>query len=126
MADQALSKTEWRDRAIRAQNRAKKVAEGFAQQSDKLTGFGIALASAGGMGYYMAKSDDTDGQWWGMDKEVWVTGGLLLISMVLGARKDRGSQMTSNIFLQAATGIGSAYMYGMAHQKTSGTNPDFS
>ena len=126
MAEANLTKTQWRDRALRAKNRAAAVAKATADQADRITGFGVALASAAGMGYYMAKSTDTDGKWWGMDKEIWVAGGLFLLSMVLGARKDRASQMSAHLFLQAATGVGSAYAYGVAHQKAAGTNPDFS
>lgn len=126
MPADSLTKTEWRDRALRAQNRAKNVAKGVAEQADRITGFGVAIGSAAGMGYYMAKSTDGDGKWWGMDKELWVAGGLFILSLALGARKDRASQMSSHLFLQAATGVGSAYAYGVAHQKAAGTNPDFS
>ncbi len=126
MATDSLSKTQWRDRALRAKNRAAAVAKATAEQADRITGFGVAIGAAAGMGYYMAKSQADGGKWWGMDKEIWVAGGLFLLSMVLGARKDRASQMSAHLFLQAATGVGSAYAYGVAHQKAAGTNPDFS
>ncbi|MEE8309322.1 MAG: hypothetical protein V3R34_02890 [Hyphomicrobium sp.] len=126
MATDSLTKTQWRDRALRAKNRATAVAKATAEQADRITGFGVALGAAAGMGYYMAKSQDADGKWWGMDKEIWVSGGLFLVSLMLGARKDRASQMSAHLFLQAATGVGSAYAYGIAHQKAGGGNPDFS
>jgi len=125
---------DWKDKtksevvgiARRANARARSMAAGAAEQADKITGFGIAVASAAGMGFYMAKSTDTDGKWWGVDKEIWVAGITAALSFWLGARKDRASQMSSNLLLSIATGVGSSYAYGVAYQKVAGSNPDFS
>ena len=102
------------------------MAKGAAEQADKITGFGVAIASAAGMGYYMAKSTDTDGKWMGVDKEIWVAGITAALSFWLGSKKDRASQMSANLLLNVATGVGSSYAYGVAFQKVAGTNPDFS
>lgn len=102
------------------------MAAGAADQADKITGFGVAIASGAGMGYYMAKSTDTDGKWMGVDKEIWVAGITAALAFWLGAKKDRASQMSANLLLNVATGVGSAYAYGVAFQKVAGTNPDFS
>ena len=120
------TKTEVVDIARRANARARSMAAGAAEQADKITGFGIAIASAAGMGFYRAKSTDTDGKWWGVDKEIWVAGVTAGLAFYLGSRKDRASQMSSNLLLSIATGVGSSYAYGVAFQKVAGTNPDFS
>lgn len=119
MPEAAISKTKALDMARRANARARAMAQGAADQADKITGFGVALGASAGMAYYMAKSTDTDGKWWGMDKEIWVAGLLAALSFWLGAKKDRASQMTSSLFLNAATGVGAAYVYGVTFQRVS-------
>ena len=104
----------------------KNMTEAAARQADRITGFGVAILSAAGMGFYMAKSTDTDGKWWGVDKEIWVAGISAALSFWLGGRRDAASQMSSNLLLHVATGVGSGYAYGMAYQKTKGAAPDFS
>ncbi len=100
-----------------AKQRARNMAESMSNQADKITGFAVALGSAAGMGYYMAKSTDTDGQWWGMDKEVWVAGFAAALSFWLGGKKDKASKLTADLALSVATGVGSAYAYGAAYNK---------
>ncbi len=119
------TKKEVVDIARRANDRARSMARGAADQADKITGFGIALGSAAGMGYYMAKSTDTDGKWMGVDKEIWVAGISAALAFWLGSKKDRASQMSANLLLNVATGIGSSYAYGVAYQKVAGSGPDF-
>lgn len=114
------------DLARRANARVRSIAAAGAAQADKITGFGIALGSAAGMGYYMAKSTDLDGKWWGMDKEIWVAGIAAALAFWLGSRKDRASQMSANLLLNVATGVGSGYAYGLAYQKVKGAPQDFS
>ncbi len=93
------------------------MAKSAADQADKITGFAVAVGAAAGMGYYMAKSTDTDGKWWGMDKEIWIAGVSAAVAFWLGSRKDRASQMTAGLFLNVATGVGSAYAYNLAYEK---------
>jgi hypothetical protein len=93
------------------------MAAGAADQADKISGFAVAIGSAAGMGYWMAKSTDTDGQWMGMDKEIWVAGISAAVGFWLGSKKDKASQMTANLALSVATGVGSAYAYNLAYEK---------
>jgi hypothetical protein len=119
-----MAKPETKKQAIElyegAKARAKNMAASMSDQADKITGFAVAVGSAAGMGYYMAKSTDSDGQWWGMDKEIWVTGFAAAIAFWLGGKKDKASTVTANLALSVATGVGSAYAYGVAYKKGQG------
>jgi hypothetical protein len=127
MADtKATTKTQALDLARRANARARSMAAGAAQQADKITGFAVAVGASAGMGYYMAKSTDTDGKWMGVDKEIWVAGITAALAFWLGSKKDKASQMSANLLLSVATGVGSSYAYGVAYQKVGGQRPDFS
>ena len=108
------TKTEAVEMAARYKGRYTRAMAKAKVAGEQILQFGVAVGVAAGVGYWMGRDakKGVDPQWAGLDKEVWIGGGLA----VLGLTKLGGESM-SGFARAAGTGVLSAWGYNAARTR---------
>lgn len=106
---QNVSKTEAIKKAASWRNKYMKVVEKGAKVGENVMSTAVTIGSAGAVGYFVGKMP---GQWLGMDKELWIGGGALLMGLI-----GLGGPKFSDVLLNAGNGVLAAWTFNLARSK---------
>ena len=104
-----VSKTEAIKKAASWRNKYMKVVEKGAKVGDNVMSTAVTIGAAGAVGYFVGKMP---GQWLGMDKELWIGGGAMLLGLI-GLAGPRAS----DVLLDAGNGVLAAWTFNLARSK---------
>lgn len=107
----APTRAEAQESAVRWKTRAQNVVKKGKEGAENLLGVGVAVGAAAAVGYYIGR-DPENTQWMGIDKEIWIGGGLAALG-ILGL----GGKTMSGFARYAGTGVLAAWAYNKAYAR---------
>lgn len=107
----APTRVEAQESAVRWKTRAQNVAKKAKEGAENVLSVGVAVGAAAGVGYWIGKNP-AETQWMGIDKEIWIGGGLAVVG-ILGL----GGSTMSGFARYAGTGVLAAWAYNKAYSK---------